>query len=72
MNTKTRLDLKVVDADGHYLEPLFDLPSYIEPKYRDVAPRIVKREDGFEYWEGRACTAPVHIWTVPILLRSLV
>ena len=53
MTTETEIKLKIVDADGHYLEPAFELPDYIEPKYRDAAPRIVKRDDGFEYWEGR-------------------
>ena len=52
MTTQTKIKLEVVDADGHYLEPPFAIPDYIEPKYKDVAPRIVQ-EDGKEYWEGR-------------------
>lgn len=52
MTTQTRVKLRVVDADGHYLEPPFAIPQYIDPKYRDVAPRIVVRE-GKEYWQGR-------------------
>ena len=42
----------VIDADGHYLEPPHSLPDYIEPRFRDRAPRIVKKEDGKEYWDG--------------------
>ncbi|MCH7552615.1 MAG: hypothetical protein IIC82_01260 [Chloroflexi bacterium] len=53
MATETRVKAKVVDADGHYLEPSFDLPRFMKPKYRDVAPHIVKRADGTEWWEGR-------------------
>ncbi len=32
----------VVDADGHILEPLNLWDEYIDPKFRDRAPRIVK------------------------------
>ncbi len=42
-----------IDADGHVLEPPYALPDYIDPKFRDRAPRIVER-DGQEYWEGDA------------------
>src|SRR3954469_14096894 len=39
----------VVDADGHILEPLDLWDKYIEPKFRDRAPRIVKdNESGKE------------------------
>ncbi|MEE9284191.1 MAG: hypothetical protein V3V35_00520, partial [Dehalococcoidia bacterium] len=52
MTTETRVKLKIVDADGHYLEPPFALPEYIEPRYRDRAPRIVRGDDGKEFWQG--------------------
>src|SRR5579885_3012732 len=32
----------VVDADGHILEPLDLWDRYIDPKFRDRAPRIIK------------------------------
>ena len=32
----------VIDADGHILEPLDLWDHYIDPKFRDRAPRIVK------------------------------
>ena len=54
MTTETKAKLKNIDADGHYVEPPFAIPEYIEPKYRDVAPRIVQEDDGKEYWRGRA------------------
>src|SRR3982074_1111881 len=38
----------VVDADGHILEPLDLWNNYIDPKFRDRAPRIVKTENGKE------------------------
>src|SRR5215831_1605219 len=38
----------VVDADGHILEPLDLWDKYIDPKFRDRAPRIVKSDDGKE------------------------
>jgi len=38
----------VIDADGHILEPLDLWDKYIEPKFRDRAPRIAKGENGKE------------------------
>src|SRR2546430_17524104 len=38
----------VVDADGHILEPLDLWDHYIDPKFRDRAPRIVKGDNGKE------------------------
>jgi hypothetical protein len=38
----------VVDADGHILEPLDLWVKYIDPKFRDRAPKIVKGENGKE------------------------
>src|SRR5213080_1655380 len=38
----------VVDADGHILEPLDLWDRYIDPKFRDRAPRIVKGDNGKE------------------------
>jgi predicted TIM-barrel fold metal-dependent hydrolase len=38
----------VVDADGHILEPLDLWAKYIDPKFRDRAPRIVMGENGKE------------------------
>lgn len=42
---------KVVDADGHIMEPSDLWEKNLEPKYRDKAMRIVKDEDGLEYLE---------------------
>ena len=36
----------VIDADGHILEPLNLWTDYIEPKYRDFAPRLIRDADG--------------------------
>src|SRR4051812_41113859 len=36
----------VIDADGHILEPLDLWDRYMDPKFRDGAPRLVKGEDG--------------------------
>ena len=38
----------VIDADGHILEPLDLWDKYIDPAFRDRAPRIVKGESGKE------------------------
>src|SRR5438876_10134977 len=51
MTTATRVKTFVVDADGHVLEPPTALVDYIDPAFKDRAPRIVAR-DGKEYWAG--------------------
>ena len=38
----------VIDADGHILEPLDLWENYIDPAFRDRAPRIVKGDNGKE------------------------
>jgi predicted TIM-barrel fold metal-dependent hydrolase len=38
----------VIDADGHVLEPANMWLDYIEPKFRDRAPRIIVNEEGAE------------------------
>src|SRR5260370_41384485 len=38
----------VIDADGHILEPLDLWDKYIDPAFRDRAPRVVKGENGKE------------------------
>src|SRR5262245_11006071 len=55
MTATTRAMAYVVDADGHVLEPPAALVDYIDPAYRDRAPRIVER-DGREYWAGDSWT----------------
>jgi predicted TIM-barrel fold metal-dependent hydrolase len=36
----------VIDADGHILEPLTLWNDYMDPKYRDLAPKLVRDADG--------------------------
>jgi hypothetical protein len=38
----------VIDADGHILEPLDLWDKYIDPAFRDHAPRVVKGQNGKE------------------------
>ena len=40
-----------VDADGHILEPADLWENYIDPKFRDVALRVVKDENGLDELE---------------------
>src|SRR5271155_778875 len=42
------MDYKVIDADGHVLEPPDLWEQYIEPKYRDVCPKVLMSEEGGE------------------------
>ena len=45
------MSTKVVDADGHVLEPSHLWEEYLEPEYKSRAIRIVKDEKGLEYIE---------------------
>ena len=38
----------VIDADGHVLEPFTLLNDYMDPQYRERAPKLVKDKDGNE------------------------
>ncbi|MBV1904510.1 MAG: amidohydrolase [Pseudomonadales bacterium] len=38
----------IISADGHVCEPANCYVDFIDPKYRDDAPRIVKQDDGTE------------------------
>src|SRR4029434_8732776 len=40
---------RVVDADGHILEPADLWVKYLEPAYRDRAIRIPRDHEGYEY-----------------------
>jgi redox-sensitive bicupin YhaK (pirin superfamily) len=44
----TRIDARVVDADGHVLEPADTWVKYLDPIHRDRAIRIAEDEHGFE------------------------
>src|SRR5688572_22999663 len=39
----------IVDADGHILEPLDLWTRYIDPEFRDSAPRLMVEPDGREW-----------------------
>src|SRR5258705_5662982 len=51
-------EARVIDCDGHILEPPNLWESYLEPAYRPRALRIRVGDDGFEYLEidGRPST----------------
>src|SRR5215470_13632929 len=38
----------VIDADGHVLEPFTLWDDYLDPQYRERAPKLVKDKDGRE------------------------
>jgi predicted TIM-barrel fold metal-dependent hydrolase len=52
--------LNVVDADGHVLEPLTLWSDYLDPAFRDRAPRLIVDKDGRErlLLEERAFGSP--------------
>jgi hypothetical protein len=50
----------VIDADGHVLEPVDMFDKYMDPAYRDRAPRMIVDTDGKERLliEGRVLDSP--------------
>src|SRR5713226_2723003 len=44
----TDVSCRVVDADGHVLEPADTWLKYLEPSYRDRAIRIARDDEGYE------------------------
>jgi len=38
----------VVDVDGHITEPFDMWERYLDPKFHDVAPRLVRTDDGVD------------------------
>src|SRR2546430_5644937 len=50
----------VIDADGHILEPVDIWDKYIDPAYRDRAPRMIVDTDGKERLlvEGKILGSP--------------
>ncbi len=63
-----KTEAKVIDCDGHILEPPDLWEKYIDPKYRERAMRIRVGDDGFEYLEIDQKRAKM---TTPGLLGSL-
>ena len=41
-------EYNVIDADGHVLEPVDMFEKYMDPAYRDRAPRMIVDTDGKE------------------------
>src|SRR5450432_2498514 len=45
------IDPKIIDADSHVLEPPNMWLDYIEPRFREKAPRLINTDCGGEkYW----------------------
>jgi len=53
---------RIIDADGHIVEPRTFWNDYVEAKYRDLLPRIVKDEEGIDRFAlgGRVLTGGVY------------
>ena len=49
----------IISADGHVCEPPNCYVDYIEPKYKDVAPRIVEQPDGKDAFVVHGMKRPV-------------
>ena len=49
----------IVSADGHVCEPPDCYVNYIDPKYRDDAPRVVRQADGTDAFEIPGMKKPI-------------
>src|SRR2546422_9938219 len=56
----------VIDADGHILEPIDIWDKYIDPAYRDRAPKMIIDTDGKERLlvEGKVLGSPKGMGTI--------
>ena len=46
---------RVISSDSHILEPAGLWADRVGPKFRDQAPRVIRQEDGYDWWyfEGK-------------------
>lgn len=51
---------RIIDADGHVMEPRDMWQRYIEPRFRDQAPRVAQRPDGRAGFESAGRLSPRH------------
>ena len=51
----------IISADGHVCEPANCYVDYIDPKYRDDAPRIVRQDDGTDAFVIPGMRKPVKL-----------
>jgi len=52
--------MRIIDADGHIVEPKEVFTEYLDPKYHDWAPRVVQYGDHFRYACGDRLGFPIH------------
>ena len=59
-------DYQIISSDNHVFEPRDMWTSRAEPKFRDRVPRIVRMDDGMDWWwcDGRKAT-PLAAGTQP-------
>ncbi len=55
------VDYPIISADSHIAEAPDTYTSYIDPKYRDIAPRVVETENGGDVFvvDGMKATIPM-------------
>ncbi|MDH3640484.1 MAG: amidohydrolase [Gammaproteobacteria bacterium] len=51
----------IISADGHVCEPPNCYIDYIDPKYRDSAPRVVEQSDGTEAFVIEGMKRPINL-----------
>ena len=61
----------VIDADGHVLEPVDIWEKYMDPAYRDRAPKIIVDKDGKERLnvEGKILGSPKGLFRIAANLK---
>lgn len=56
--------LHIISADGHNMEPPHMWKTFLDKKYQDKAPKLVKDSKGGDAWEFQRGTAPMPIGLV--------
>src|SRR5579884_3976413 len=56
--TAGRAKVRMLSADSHICEPGDLWTSYVEPRYRERAPRIVEDPERGDVWKAEGLTLP--------------
>ncbi|MCJ7671577.1 MAG: amidohydrolase, partial [Acidimicrobiia bacterium] len=51
-------DMIIVSVDDHVVEPPDMFERHLPDKYRDLAPRVVHKDDGTDVWDFQGMEIP--------------
>ena len=51
-------DMIIVSVDDHIVEPPNMFDAHLPAKYQDIAPKLVRKDDGTDVWQFQAIEVP--------------